>query len=199
MVLHMKNKYLNILIICAFIVFTFPFVSSASSVNIVDGATVSLIGNFYGSQSSYVNDGLVETGTKWSKNSVWWKGTGAAIEITLNGLQKISSISVQADSNDEYRVDYWDAAEDSWKHAFTAGVTKTAENNWLSGLDLRESGEGLNIFSDRLRVSAISGDDHYSISEVQAHAAPTPIPAALLLFGGGLGAVAFLRRKLFCK
>jgi len=194
-----KERYIYGFISCLILFFAFPAGASASSVNLVDGATVSLIGDFSGSTSSYINDGFVKTGTQWSKNSVWWQGTGAAIEITLNGAQKISSISIQADSNDEYRVDYWDAAANSWKHAFTAEVTKTAENSWLSGLDLRKSDEGLNIFSDRFRVSAVSGDNNYSISEVQAHSAPTPIPATLLLFGGGLGGVAFLRRKFFNK
>ncbi|WP_432736556.1 hypothetical protein [Maridesulfovibrio sp. FT414] len=179
----------------AFLLCLIPVVAAASSVNLVDGATVSLIGDFSGSKTTYINDGLVEDGTRWSRNSVWWKGTGAAIEISLNGQQIISSISIQADSNDEYRVDYWDSVSGSWQLAFSAEVTKTAENDWLSGLDLRESASGLGIVTDRLRIAAVSGDNLYSVSEVQAFGTPTPVPPAIFVLGCGLGGLAYIRRK----
>ncbi|WP_027722559.1 hypothetical protein [Maridesulfovibrio zosterae] len=190
----MKKHFVPLLATCVCLLMLMPAISSASSINLVQDSTVSLNGKFHG-KTSYISDGLVETGTKWSKKSVWWSGNSQSIEITLNGQQKISSIAVQADSNDAYAVDYWDAVENIWKHAYTAEVTKTEDNNWLAGLDLRESKSGLNILSDKIRISAVSGDDNYSVSEVIVNSAPTPIPSAIFLLGGGLGGLAFLRRR----
>ncbi|WP_320170005.1 hypothetical protein [Maridesulfovibrio sp.] len=186
------GKLLVLLSVC--LTLLVPGVCNASSVNLLDGASVSLLGDFSGSDTSYVTDGFAESGTRWSKDSVWWIGKGAAIEISLSGEQNIGSISIQADSNDEYRVDYWDSAASEWKTAFTAGVTKTSENNWLSGLDMRESGNVLNLTTDKLRISAVSGDGRYSVSEVQAYA-PTPVPPAFLLLCSGLGLLTLFKNR----
>ncbi|WP_027178694.1 hypothetical protein [Maridesulfovibrio bastinii] len=176
------------------VILLLPTISEASSVNLMDGASVSVIGNYHGS-TSYITDGLAKTGTQWSHQSVWWSGSDPYILIKLDGTKQIGSIGVQADSDDSYLVEYWNSDSKKWQTAYTVGSTKSSENNWLMGLDLRESPD-LNITTDKIRISAISGDENHSISEVQLHA-HTPIPFTFLLFGSGLGLLAFFKRR-FC-
>lgn len=187
----MKNIFV---LLAVSLFYIFPVTSSASAINLVEGATISINGKSHG-YASYINDGVAKTGTLWSKESVWWSGLKPSIEISLNGKKKIGSISVQADSNDRYRVDYWDSSKNKWEKAFIAEITKTQDHQ-LSGLDLRESPKGLGITTDKLRVSAVSGDNHYSVSEVQAFSpTPTPAPISIILLGGGLSLLFFFKRK----
>lgn len=183
------------LVAVTILVFSLSTTAQASNMNLIQGSSISLIGKISGS-SSYITDGLADSGTRWSQDSVWWSGKKSYILINLGGTKNISSIGLQADSNDNYLVEYWDANSNEWKTAFTAEATKNEQNGWLSGLDLRESDINLNVNTDQLKISAISGDNMYSISEVQAYA-HTPIPLTFLLLSSGLGIIACTRRKFF--
>ncbi|SME97373.1 hypothetical protein [Desulfovibrio gilichinskyi] len=181
--------------VCLTLILLIPAVSQASSFNPLADSTISLNGFFMKGDSSLLTDGQVKEGTQWSTKSVAWLGLNPSIEIDLHGVTKISSLSIQADSNDAYQVDYWDKASSSWQHAWTVANVKDKEHNYVPGLVLRESGSDLNIVSDKLKISALSGDGMYSVSEVQAKGSPTPLPSALLLLGSGLGGLAFLRKR----
>ncbi len=190
-----KNIFYYISTVCLTLTVLIPSVSQASSINPIADSTISLNGIFMKGDSSLLTDGQVKEGTHWSTQSVAWLGLRPSIEIDLHGVTKISSLSIQADSNDAYQVDYWDKSSNSWQHAWTVAKVKDKAHNYVPGLVLRESGSDLNIVSDKLKISALSGDGMYSVSEIQAKGSPTPLPSALLLLGSGLGGLAFLRKR----
>lgn len=97
---------------------------------------------------------------------------------------------VQADDNDAYRVEYWDGS--AWQTAWE--VPNYYAYGW--GLQTRPNPDNNNekyslpspIMTDKLRFLATSGDNGYSVSEIQAfgEAVVVPLPGTLILLASGV-------------
>ena len=103
---------------------------------------------------------------------------------------------VQADDNDAYRVEYWTGT--AWQSAWE--VPNYDAYGW--GLQTRPNPDNNTekyllpspITTDKLRFMATSGDNCYSVSEIQAFGTLVPLPASVLLLGSGLAGLAGVRR-----
>lgn len=176
--------------------------------NIAQGKAVSLNGTFFSGgtgvdASTLVDDVFLARGTQWQTGTVWWVGaTGPqSITIDLNGIFKISSFVVQADDNDAYRLLYLDGSDNTWKTAWD--VPNFDALGW--GMQTRPNPEdnlerftlANPITTSALKFMAVSGDNLYSVSEIQAFGAAVPSPSALVaLTGMGVvGLIAIARRR----
>jgi hypothetical protein len=144
-----------------------------------------------------LTDGLfLERSQQWQTNTVWWSGLSTAIEVDLGGSFLIDSAIVQADDNDAYLLQYRAPNSTTWLtlwdvpnyDAFGFGMqTRPDPENNLTRFMLPAP-----VQATALRFTAVSGDDAYSVSEIQVFLVPTPGGAALLGLGGLL---AFRRRR----
>ena len=123
-------------------------------------------------------------GQQWNNGSYWWDETQTVSPfqtiLTLDASYKIDRVVLQADDNDDYKIEYWDGA--AWQAAFWAGVTGGY------GLTTRDSGIISSFTTDQFRFTALNGDEYYAMSEFQAFAAPgVPEPASWVMMLGGFG------------
>lgn len=177
---------------------------SHASTNVALGAAVSISGPDFGNSGSWggsspaplssVVDGVyLPNGTQWNTGTVFWSGAYDAdsVTITLAGTASVSSLTLQADNNDDYLVRYLDTA-DTW-HSLT---TISPHRSW--GMDMGYATLSSPVLAKAFSISAVGGDGYYSVSEFQANgvmAVPEPETYAMLLAGlGVMGAVA-RRRK----
>lgn len=149
-------------------------------------------GAILGSQPSIVDGLFLPESTQWNSGSWWWDqdpSVNAVPVVTTVDLKQpftLYGLTIQADNNDVYRIEYWDGG--AWQVAWDAP--------WVVGwgLTTRSSGTLPGLTTDRLRITAIAGDNYYAISELQASNVPEPTTLALL--GAGLVAArARLRRR----
>ncbi len=148
--------------------------------------------------STLVNNAFVPEGQQWNVDTLWWDQDPAAngtypepmgVRIMLNGSYTLNRFVVQADDNDSYQLDYWDGS--AWQSAFSVGFSAGGP-----GMRTRDSGVlATAITTDPLLISATGGDDYYSVSEIQAFAAPVPEPHGLALAALGLGLTVAARRR----
>ena len=147
------------------------------------------------SAAGSVADGLfLPENTEWDRGSVWWNasqpGAGAnSIVIDLAGRYALTTFTLQADNNDTYRIQYNNAGV--WQTAVDFGAIGGY------GLMTRKSGLLPTIFTDKLRITAIAGDNAFGVSEVQAFgvAAAVPEPATYALMLAGLALLGFAARR----
>jgi len=196
----MKKLYILLMTIAALSLTN----SALASYDVTLGKTVTLNGTYGTDQggwtyypvadASTLTDGLYRPETEtWNYSSVWWNGVsnpGNNIQIDLGGLFKINWLSVQADNNDAYHVEYRVGAG-SWLTAFDVPPV----NSW--GLVTRTDNSFAPFYADALRFTASDGDGLYSVSEIQAFgdavALPEPLGFALLV--SGLVVIGFRRRR----
>ncbi|VAW49780.1 hypothetical protein MNBD_GAMMA04-1273 [hydrothermal vent metagenome] len=150
-------------------------------------------GSFNNSPELLIDGVFAPEFSQWSADtSVWWSGMSPAFSIDLGGIVLLEDLLVQVDNNDFYRFDY---SEDNntWSSLFEIQASD-GEVSW--GMDTMSTDSqnseyvaSLNFVPvdvRYLRVVAIGGDNLYSVSEIQAFAAPVPEPSTILLFGLGL-------------
>jgi hypothetical protein len=145
-----------------------------------------------GSVDSIVDGAFLPEGTQWNSGSWWWdqdpsvNSSPVVTTIYLTHPFTLYGLTIQADNNDVYRIEYWDGG--AWQLAWDAPSVL----GW--GLMTRSSGTLPGITTDRLQITAVAGDNYYAISEIQASNVPEPTTLALL--GAGLVAArARLRRR----
>lgn len=132
--------------------------------------------------------------------NVWWSGTSPTFTIDLGGLYQVQDLLASVDNNDRYLFSY--STDNATFLSLTTIEPGYGEIN--SGMDTMttinphpEHVASL-VFSPvtarYIRVSAASGDNLYSIGEVQVFgdAAGVPEPSSMALFS--LGAVLLAAR-----
>lgn len=137
------------------------------------------------------------TAQQWNKGSFWWdqdasvNASPVTWTIQLNQLYTINQFKVQADDNDSYLLEYWTGS--AWANAFNIAAVGGF------GLQTRDSGIlGVPITTNRLRFSAVSGDNYYSLGQLAAFgntAVPEPATWAMLILGFGVIGVTMRRRQ----
>lgn len=163
-------------------------IANAGATNVALNADVSLVsGSVNGAALSTLTDGaFFARGSQWQSGTVWWNGTAPTIEIDLGGVFNIGGAILQGDDNDAFRVLYRNmdtgAFETMWDvpnfDAFGLGMQTRPNPN-----DDSEIFEfGSTFTTDAVRIVAVSGDNNYSVSEVQLFTIPAP--ASIGLFAG---------------
>ena len=168
----------------------------AQFVNVALNAPVSLAqgGPLNGAALSTVTDGaFLPRGTGFTAG-VWWNGTATQLEIDLGGSFRLVGGIVQADDNDAYRLLYRDLTTNTFQTLWDV----PNYDPFGAGLQTRPNPDddteihffGSAVWTDTIRVEAVSGDNIYSVSEVQVF---TPAPGAAALIA--IGALAAARRR----
>lgn len=143
-----------------------------------------------------VTDGVFVTQwQQWNIGTVFWNGSGGGdsnnyIDIALNHQAVINSITLQADNNDDYLIQYRNGAG-PWANLLTISPPR----NW--GMSTASATLGAPVTADAFRILSVGGDGYYSVSEFQAFgtvvAVPEPETYAMLL--AGLGLMGFIARR----
>ncbi len=164
--------------------------TNAGADNVALNKPLTFNGTFNGGTDGRVVDGIfMPRGTVWTSGTAYWNGLAPNIVIDLQGIYTIDSMIVQADDNDAYRVEYWNGS--TWQTAWN--VPNYDAYGW--GLQTRPNPANdaekyflpSPITTNKLRFMAASGDNGYSVSEIQAFGAiAVPIPVSFLLLGSGL-------------
>jgi len=145
-----------------------------------------------------VTDGVFNPDQQhWQTNSVCWHEHGglprSSIEIDLLGTYTLIGAIVQADSNEQYLLEYKDAA-DFWQGLWNVpqsccfGVV--TRPNGSDNTEIQVLG---GVVAKALHISGVASDKYYSVTEVQVFADEVPEPSTWMLAGAGLG-VLLLRR-----
>jgi hypothetical protein len=174
-------------------------------------------GTFNNSTNLLIDGVFPPRNTTWNFSpNVWWNGTAPAFTIDYGSVYSITSLTVDVDNNDTYRVQY-----------STDGVNFTDLFDFLAsdgpvpvnpgGMDILTTDPTfptnpgdlttpayvgrtfLPVNARYLKIFAVSGDNSYSIGEVQAFSnATVPEPISLVVFGGLIvgGAGVALRRRM---
>ncbi|HLP78979.1 MAG TPA: hypothetical protein VK327_18925 [Candidatus Paceibacterota bacterium] len=175
---------------------------SAKAINISEGKSVTLNGNFFrngwgtgerGTAAS-LTDGVFLPDEGWtSERTVWWNmrpDAGNSIVIDLAGEYLISQFTVQVGANNGYRIETWDGA--NWQVGWDVPIVNEARmRTYTSG--------ALNLTTSMLRFTGTGGVGWYAVSEIQAEGrAIQGVPevgSTLGLLAVGLTSLGFLGRK----
>jgi hypothetical protein len=197
-------------LLCTLVAYTAP--AAAVPFNVALGKPVTISGDYgvispegltagWGDSTTFppaalstVTDGTyLPEGTHWQQGTVWWdeRNAGSAnniIEIDLQGLFRIELLSIQADNNDQYQINYRNA-DGVW---IGYGIF-----NPFGGAGMRERSGILAPFeATAIQIDALGGDGYYAVSEFQARGESVPEPGTLSLLAFGLSGLLLRRRRL---
>jgi hypothetical protein len=172
--------------------------------NVALGAPVLLNGSDFGQDpgwgngvlaaSSTVTDGVsFALGHQWNQGTIYWHDTQGAdnILIALSHASVINSIFLQADNNDQYKIEYH-GADHLWHDLVTVGPANPPINWGLGNVNYTL---GASVTADGFRITGVNGDNLYAVSEFQANAAPVPEPESLAMLAAGLGLLGVMARR----
>jgi len=174
--------------------------------NVALGAAVLLNGSDFGQDpgwgngvlaaGSTVTDGnTFELGHRWNLNTVYWHDTQASdtILIALGHTSIINSIFLQADNNDQYKVEYH-GTDHLWHDLTTLAPPNPPINYGLGNVSYTL---GAAVTADGFRITGVNGDNLYAVSEFQANgtAAPVPEPESWAMLAAGFGLLGLMVRR----
>jgi hypothetical protein len=164
-----------------------------AQVNVAINRPVSLTaGTVNGVALATVTDGVfLPSGQQWQTGTVWWTGLTPTLDIDLGGVFEIDSAIVQVDDNDTYLLQYRDTLTGLYSTIWN--IPQSSGGGMRTRPNVADDGERFvfpsgPISTDSVRILAASGDNLYSVSEVQVFSIPSPSAAAFLGLGGLMAA-----------
>lgn len=195
----MKKRFLTALLVSATL-----FGSGHADASGLTGTAIFSGSGSYSGDLSILTDGVIPTeGTAWQTTTVWWYGLTPSFTMDYGSVVRIEDLVLSLDNNDSYTVSY-SSNNSSWTELFTVNSSQgnvgwgmdTFSTNAADAATLYVNAFDFSAIEARyLKIAAISGDNMYSIGELQASGSPVPVPSALLLLSAGCAALAGLSRK----
>lgn len=191
----------------AVVAFLFCSMINAASATLINPATTTGYGTYYGSLSLLSDGDIPAEGAPYhSIKNVHWNANATYFIFDFNGIYNFEDILVSVDNNDWYNIDYslngiqWINALKIGKFdgEITSGMdtmtTVYGDIEYLSTIDF------LTPFQAQyLKVYAAGGDYAYAVGELQAYgtsAALVPEPSTALLLGFWFTFIVVTRKKL---
>jgi RHS repeat-associated protein len=152
--------------------------AGGSSNNVALGKPVQIAsGSFNGVSVATLVDGIfLPSGTQWQAGTVWWSGARPTVEVGLEGRFLLDAAIVQTDDNDSYSLQYRNLQTGEWLTLWEVPNYSALGNGMLTRPNPADDSERFTfpvpILTDRIRFLAASGDNSYSVSEIQVFGMP---------------------------
>ena len=125
-----------------------------------------------GAALSTLTDGAFQPDqTQWTSGSVYWNGTTTRLLIDLGGIFDLTGIIAQTDHNDTYRIEFRNPTTSLFSSFFAFSPSDAfGLRTYPNPANNAEIGSlGGTFRADQIRFSAVSGDNSYSVTEIQLY------------------------------